>query len=107
MTAKFIQSVINASVNITTANPGRDGTGVVGTLYPAAADVRIDDIQIKARSTTTTGMIRFFLHDGTTYRFLFEVIVGAAVPSATVMAFEQKLTGLAIMLQNLWSTELR
>lgn len=70
-----------ASVNIATANTNRDGTGTIATLITGvAAGTRIAEIVCKARGTTTAGMVRVFLHDGTTF-FLFDEIAIAAVAS--------------------------
>lgn len=74
-----------AAVNIATANTNRDGTGTVATLITGAATgTRIAEIVVQARGTTTAGMVRVFLFDGTTYRFLDEISVAAATVSATV-----------------------
>jgi hypothetical protein len=103
-TPAFANIPLNDSVNITTANPNRDGTGTIGTLTTApVGGCRVDDIMIKARATTTTGVIRFFLHDGTTYCFWREVLVTAITPSATVAAFESQLSNLALVLKAGWS----
>jgi hypothetical protein len=74
-----------ASVNIATANTNRDGTGTVATLITGAATgTRIAEIVVQARVTTTAGMVRIFLHDGSTFFFLDEVSVAAATVSASV-----------------------
>ncbi len=100
----FATTIVSAAVNIATANPNRDGTGTVGTLYTAPANgARIDEIKIKAKVTTTAGMIRFFLHNGTTYFLLTEVLVTAITASATVAAFETSLYELGLVLESGWS----
>jgi len=100
----YAANPLNAAVNIAVANAGRDGTGTIGTLYTApVGGARIDDIWLKAKVTTTAGMIRIWLHDGTNYRLLREVLVSAITASATVAAWEQALTGLGIVLQATWS----
>jgi hypothetical protein len=74
-----------ASVNIATANTNRDGTGTVATLITGAATgTRIAEIVVQARVTTTAGMVRIFLHDGSTFFFFDEVSVAAATVSASV-----------------------
>lgn len=74
-----------ASVNIATANTNRDGTGTVATLITGASTgTRIAEIVVQARVTTTAGMVRIFLYDGTTYRFFDEVSIAAATVSASV-----------------------
>lgn len=86
-----------ASVNVATANTNRDGTGTVATLITGAATgTRIAEIVVQARVTTTAGMVRIFLYDGTTYRFFDEVAIAAATASASV-----KATRLATLYSNL------
>jgi hypothetical protein len=102
--AAFVATPINAAINLAVANTARDGTGTIGTLYTApTAGARIDDIYIKAKVTTTAGMIRFWLYDGTTYRLFREVLVTAITASATVASFEQLLSNIGIVLQSGWS----
>lgn len=73
------------AVNVATANTNRDGTGTVATLITGvAAGTRIAEIVVQARVTTTAGMVRVFLFDGTTYRFFDEISIAAATVSATV-----------------------
>lgn len=70
-----------ASVNVATANTARDGTGTIGTLITGVtAGTRVAEIVVKAVGTTTAGMVRVFLYDGTTY-YLFDEISVAAVAS--------------------------
>lgn len=73
------------SVNIATANTNRDGTGTVATLITGSnTGTRIAEIVVQARVTTTAGMVRIFLFDGTTYRFFDEIAIAASTVSATV-----------------------
>jgi hypothetical protein len=75
-------------VQIATANTARDGTGTLGTVITAGASgSRIDAIHIKAQGTTTAGMVRFYINDGTNTRFWREVPVPALTPSASLTAF--------------------
>lgn len=77
---------------VTTANTNRDGTGTIATIFTAGASgSRIDAINLKAVATTTAGMIRLFVHDGTNARLLTEVPVIAITPSATLPAWEVQL----------------
>lgn len=75
---------------ISTANANRDGTGTIGTVFAAGASgSEVWWAKAKARGTTTAGMIRIFLHDGTSYRgLLAEIPVVAVTPSATVSTWE-------------------
>jgi hypothetical protein len=73
------------ATNVATANTNRDGSGTVATLITGASTgTRIAEIVCKARVTTTAGMVRAFLYDGTTYRFLDEYSIAAATVSASV-----------------------
>lgn len=73
------------AVNVSTANTNRDGTGTVATLITGASTgTRIAEIVCQARVTTTAGMVRIFLYDGSTYRFFDEVSIAAATVSGTV-----------------------
>ena len=77
---------------ISTANTNRDGTGTIGTVFSAGASgSRIDAVDLKATGTTTAGMVRLFVHNGTTAYLLTEVPVTAVTPSATLPAWEAQL----------------
>lgn len=84
----FTLTPVVGMVQISTINTARDGSGTMGTLITGATDgTRIRRIDMKATVTTTAGMLRFFMHDGTNTRLWFEVPVSAATPSATVEAW--------------------
>ena len=75
---------------VSAANSARDGTGTIATIASADATGRgigIDLINITAGATTTAGMIRFFLNDGSAKKLRKEVAVTAVTPSATVPVF--------------------
>lgn len=79
---------------ISTANTNRDGTGTIGTVLTAGASgSRIDAVMLKATGTTTAGMIRLFVHNGTTAYLLNEVPVQANTPSSTAPAWEVQMNG--------------
>lgn len=102
--AAFASVPATAQVQISAANTARDGTGAIGTLITApAAGTRVDTIEICAAGNTTAGMIRMFIHDGTSYALLREIPVAAITPSATVAAWYTKLSNLAIILKSGWS----
>lgn len=99
---------------ISTANANRDGTGTIGTVLTAGASgSEVWWLKAKARGTTTAGMIRVFLHDGTGYRgLLAEIPVTANTPSATIPTWEATIpltvpvnsdVVLPLALPNLWS----
>jgi hypothetical protein len=102
--AQFASTPVSAAANVATANTARDGTGTITTLYTApASGARIDDIWMKAKATTTAGMLRFWLHDGANYRLLREILVTAITASGTVASWESALQNLGIVLQSGWS----
>ena len=102
--ASYAATAATAQVQISTANTNRDGTGTLGTLISAAATgTRVDDIDICATVTTTAGVIRMFVSDGTNHRLVREILVPAITPSTTVEAFRFTLRNLAIILKSGWS----
>lgn len=89
------------AATISTANTNRDGTGTMGTVLTAGTNgSRVDDIDITAQGTTTAGMVRLFIHDGTTARLWREVPVTANTASSSNAAFFYRLTGLALILKS-------
>jgi hypothetical protein len=80
------------SAAMSTANTNRDGTGTLATIATAGASgSRIDEVTIKATGTTTAGMARLYLHDGTSARLFDEVPVQAVTPAATIPTWEAVL----------------
>ena len=78
---------------VTTANPNYDGTGAVVTIATAGANGSLVQlVRVMATMTTTVGMIRLFIHDGSTFRLYAEIPVTAAVPSGSVQAFSAELS---------------
>src|ERR1051326_122814 len=58
-------------VTISTANSNLDGTGTLGTVFTASAGNKgalISSVIIKAQVSTTPGMVRLFIYDGTNTR---------------------------------------
>lgn len=80
------------SAVISTANTNRDGTGTMGTVFTAGTQgSRIDLIVIHALGTTTAGIVRLFLHDGTNARLWEEEDVPAITASGTVVAYRREV----------------
>lgn len=93
---------------ISTANTARDGTGTIATVFTAGTSgSRVDRVRIQASGTTTAGVVRLFLNDGSNTRLLSEHLVTAATPSTTVEAWSVDLDlvalGRVIQLPNGWS----
>jgi hypothetical protein len=76
-------------VRISTANTGRDGSGTTGDVITGATSgTRIDRIVITATGTTTAGMVRLFIYDGSANtRAWKEVVVTAITVAASTPAF--------------------
>jgi hypothetical protein len=104
-TPNFTSSPVTAVAQISTANTNRDGTGTIGTVYTApAAGARIDDVTITATGTTTAGVVRLFLHDGSNARLWKEILVQAVTPSTSVAVWSADLTDLGLVLKDTnWS----
>jgi hypothetical protein len=85
----FASTPHTSQVRISTANTARDGTGTLGTLFAAAATgSRVDRVVMNGTgASTTSGMLRLFVSDGTNIRLLREFPVSAATPSATVQGW--------------------
>ena len=102
--AQYAATPKTAVAQVSTANTARDGTGTLATVFTAGTNgSRIDDISIVATATTTAGMVRLFLHDGTNARLWKEILVSAITPSATVQVFSSLLNSQALILQTGWS----
>lgn len=52
---------------------------------------RIESVSIKALTTTTMGMVRLFLYNGSATRLLTEIPIPAITQSATEKSYEQKI----------------
>lgn len=77
---------------LSAANTNLNGTGTIATVFTAGTNgSRIDAINIKATTTTTAGMVRLFVHDGSTAHLLAEIPVIAITPSSTQPAWEAQL----------------
>jgi len=99
--ANYASTPRTAFTQISTGTTARDGTGDVRTVFTAGTNgSRIDDICIQAVNTTTSGMVRLFLNDGTNTRLWQEVSVTASTPSTSTQAFRALLSNQALVLAN-------
>ena len=77
---------------ITAANTLRTGGGTIVDLVTGDADgTRIDQIIVQALVTTTAGMVRFFVHDGSAYHLCYEQLVPATTASGSAVAFRAEI----------------
>lgn len=102
--ANYAATPRTAVAQLSTANTARDGTGTIVTVFTAGASgSRVDDLLITATATTTAGVVRLYIHDGTTARLWREVLVSAVTPSTTVSPFSATLNNLGLVLQSGYS----
>lgn len=77
-----------ANAVVSAANTLRDGTGtIVDVFTPGAQGGEVELIRVQAQSTTTAGVVRLFIHNGSAYRLYKELLVAAITPSTTIEAF--------------------
>lgn len=93
MAAETQYTANTGTTQINAANTSLTGSGTLNTdiwmlVRGGSNGSLIKSITIKAAGTTSEGMVRFFLYDGTNTRLLHEVDVLANTPSATNPAFE-------------------
>lgn len=78
---------------LSVANTALDGTGTLADVLTAGTNGSlIERVRLKASGTTTAGMIRLFLYDGTNTYFFRDILVSAITPSATVQSWEGDIT---------------
>lgn len=86
--AIFTQVPVIGMVKIATINTATDGSGTLGTVITGSTDgTKITSVTIKAEVSTTAGMVRLFIDNGTTIHLIYEQNIAAITKSATVAAF--------------------
>lgn len=89
---RFVETAVIGAASIATANTNRDGTGTIGTVLTAGAQgTLVELIRVVAVGTTTAGVVRIFLHDGSNYFLYEEILVTAITPSTTVEVFSAEV----------------
>jgi hypothetical protein len=84
----FASTPVSAVGQVSAANTNRDGTGTIATVKTAGASgTRIEYVRVVATGTTTAGVVRLFLHDGSNARLIAEVLVDAVTPGTTTEVF--------------------
>lgn len=90
---QFANAPIHKWCSISTANANRDGTGTIVDLWSAGErGTVIEKIKAKAEVTTTAGMVRILIHDGSDWALLHEMIVSAITVAADVKSWEEEIT---------------
>ena len=88
----FTLTPVIGSGLISAANTNLDGTGTIVSIITGGTDgTRITRITIKALQTTTAGIVRLFIDDGSNVRLWKEIAVEAITISASVPSFYYEL----------------
>lgn len=70
---------------LSAANTNRDGTGtLIDVVSAGSSGSRIDKVRVVASGTTTAGVVRLFLYDGTNTYLIKEILVAAITPGTGV-----------------------
>jgi hypothetical protein len=93
-TPNFASTVKVGLGTLATADTARTGTptNVVTIFTAGSSGSRIDEISIIATATTTAGVVRLWIFNGTTYYLFEEILVSAITPSTSVATFNTTLT---------------
>lgn len=79
--------------SISVANAGSDGTGTIVDTFTAGANGSwLSSLEITAQVTTTAGMVRIFIHDGSSWKIYDEVVVTAITKAASTAGFRYTYT---------------
>lgn len=83
---------IGAAV-ISTANTNRDGSGPMTTLFVSGEKgSRIESVVVQAISSTSIGVVRLFISDGTNNFLFLEIPVPQTSPSGSDVTFRSEVT---------------
>ena len=95
---------VPGSGQLSVANTNRDGTGTLVDIFTAGDNGSlIQRVEVIATGTTTAGVIRLFVYDGTNNRLYDEILVTAITPSTTVEVFSANINpSPALPLKNTW-----
>lgn len=80
-------------VQATAANTARDGTGTLANVITGGTSgTKIQEVTIQATGTTTAGMVRLYIFDGTNNRLFDEFVVSAITVGASTAGFRVSRT---------------
>ncbi len=83
----FTQNGLLGSVQFSTANTNRDGTGTLSPSISAGVnDSLVDYIVFTTTATNAAGTLRIFINNGSVTRLFAEVVTAAITASGTVAA---------------------
>lgn len=105
----FAATPRQGQASIATAETSLTSPTNVGTVFTAGANgSRIERLRAVGATTTIAGLVNVFLHDGSVYRLIRSIVVGAATPSVTVAPWGSDGSGVisfegGLMLPSGWS----
>lgn len=77
---------------VSAANTNRDGTGTIVDIVTAATGgSKVERVVIQATGTTTAGIVRLYVYNGSASRLIREVSITAITPSGTTAAFRYEI----------------
>jgi hypothetical protein len=80
---------------VSTANSNLDGSGTLGTVLTpdnTLKGCKIAAVNIKSQVSTSAGMVRLFVYNGTTNFLVSEIPVGAVTKSSTATSYSARKT---------------
>ena len=105
----FAATPRQGQASIATAEVSLTAPTNIGTVFTAGANgSRIERLRAVGAATTVAGLVNVFLYDGSIYRLIRAIVVGAATPSATAAAWGSDGSGMisfegGLMLPSGWS----
>lgn len=91
MAAETQYTASTAFATVSSANSSLDGTGAVTVLTGASNGTLVKTVTVKATVSTTNGMVRLFVYDGSSSKIIMEVPVPAVTKSYRDPSFEVTL----------------
>ena len=99
MTPNFAATPRCGVGTISVAETSRTAPASFTNIFAAGANgSRIDEVNIVATGSTTAGVVRLFVFNGSNYFLLQEVLVTGITPSATIASFNSVVTYNNLML---------
>lgn len=87
----FTLTPIIAMGLVSAANTNRDGTGTLVDIATGGVNgTKIESVRVKGIVTTTAGMIRLYVNNGSATRLIKEIVVSAITVGAGVAGFESE-----------------
>lgn len=87
-TPQFASSPKVGIGSLSSSNTNLNGSGTLVTVFSAGASgSKINEVVVQATGTVTAGIVRIFVHDGTSGYLFDEFPITATIPSSSSSAF--------------------